>query len=68
MKIAVFVVGCVLALPSAVVLGLCLVATWLLQHPPSDLSAYNPHGQATPHWACWQSWSSSRCWPPLPTC
>jgi len=42
MKIPVFVVGCVLALASAVGLGLCLVGAWFLQHPLPDLPDYNP--------------------------
>jgi len=42
MKIPAFVVGCVLALTSAVGLGLCVVGAWFLQHPLPDLPDYNP--------------------------
>ena len=42
MRVAVFVVGCVLAVLSGLGLGVCVVLAWLLQHPPSDIPAYNP--------------------------
>ena len=47
MKIPVFVVGCVLALASAVGLGLCMVGAWFLQHPLPDLRDYNPPRAST---------------------
>jgi hypothetical protein len=42
MKVALVVIGAILAAASSAGIALCLLGAWLLSHPPADMPAYNP--------------------------